>query len=118
MKFSAALAFTDPDQYLPLAKACDEAGIWAVACSDHVVHPRQISSPYPYTTDGSPRFKPVSYTHLTLADDLLCVDLGGRRIIKKKKNITAKYAAYHEISTHMYTQTPSTHVYAKDADDD
>ena len=58
MKFSAALAFTDPDQYLPLAKACDEAGIWAVACSDHVVHPREISSPYPYTTDGSPRFKP------------------------------------------------------------
>ena len=47
MKFSAALAFTDPDQYLPLAKACDEAGIWAVACSDHVVHPREISSPYP-----------------------------------------------------------------------
>ena len=58
MKFSAALAFTDPDQYLPLAKACDEAGIWAVACSDHVVHPREISSPYPYTTDGSPRFPP------------------------------------------------------------
>ena len=26
----------------------------------------------------------VSYTHLTL-HDLLCVDLGGRRIIKKKK---------------------------------
>ena len=26
---------------------------------------------------------PVSYTHLDAADDLLCVDLGGRRIIKK-----------------------------------
>ena len=26
----------------------------------------------------------VSYTHLDAADDLLCVDLGGRRIIKKK----------------------------------
>src|SRR5659263_263975 len=26
-------------------------------------------------------FAPVSYTHLTLPDDLLCVDLGGRRII-------------------------------------
>ena len=24
----------------------------------------------------------VSYTHLTPADELLCVDLGGRRIIK------------------------------------
>ena len=29
---------------------------------------------------------PVSYTHLTLPDDLLCVDLGGRRIIKKKNS--------------------------------
>src|SRR5450756_3170086 len=29
--------------------------------------------------------KPVSYTHLTLPTILLCVDLGGRRIIKKKK---------------------------------
>ena len=27
----------------------------------------------------------VSYTHSDAADDLLCVDLGGRRIIKKKK---------------------------------
>ena len=26
----------------------------------------------------------VSYTHLTAADDLPCVDFGGRRIIKKK----------------------------------
>ncbi|MBL0204644.1 MAG: TIGR03619 family F420-dependent LLM class oxidoreductase [Candidatus Microthrix sp.] len=60
MKFTAALAFTDPDQYLPLAKACEDAGIWAVACSDHVVHPREINSPYPYTTDGSPRFPPQS----------------------------------------------------------
>src|SRR5665811_2582092 len=31
------------------------------------------------------RYTPVSYTHLTLADDLTRVDLGGRRIIKKKK---------------------------------
>ncbi len=29
--------------------------------------------------------KAVSYTHSDAADDLLCVDLGGRRIIKKKK---------------------------------
>jgi len=58
MKFSAALAFTDPDHYLPLARACEDAGFWAVACSDHVAHPREISSPYPYSDDGSPRFPP------------------------------------------------------------
>ena len=32
----------------------------------------------------SPSPATVSYTHLTPADDLLCVDLGGRRIINKK----------------------------------
>ena len=41
--------------------------------------------------DGRPRLvrrvSPVSYTHLTLADERSSVDLGGRRIIKKKKNM-------------------------------
>ena len=32
-----------------------------------------------------PKLRTVSYTHLTLPT-LLCVDLGGRRIIKKIKN--------------------------------
>src|SRR5450756_3130128 len=32
------------------------------------------------------RVRTVSYTTSDAADDLLCVDLGGRRIIKKKKN--------------------------------
>src|SRR5450756_3123836 len=31
------------------------------------------------------------------ADDLLCVDLGGRRIIKKKKNIVRDYSYYRYI---------------------
>ena len=30
-------------------------------------------------------YETVSYTHLTLPNDLLCVDLGGRSIIKKKQ---------------------------------
>ena len=29
---------------------------------------------------------PVSYTHSDAADDMQCVDLGGRRSIKKKNN--------------------------------
>src|SRR5665811_1144782 len=46
---------------LPLAGARPEAGFW------------------------SARYCTVSYTHLDAADDLTRVDLGGRRIIKKKK---------------------------------
>lgn len=60
MKFATAMAFTPPDQYRPLAEASEEAGIWAVSCSDHLVHPQELRSPYPYSADGSPRFKPFT----------------------------------------------------------
>ncbi len=43
--------------------------------------------------------KPVSYTHSDAADDLLGVDLGGRRIIKKKKN----KKQYFGPAPHYYT---------------
>ena len=33
---------------------------------------------------------PVSYTHLDAADERSSVDLGGRRIIKKKKQVAAQ----------------------------
>lgn len=57
MRFATALAFSSPSQYLPIARACDEAGYWAVSVSDHIVQPQHITSPYPYTADGSPRFE-------------------------------------------------------------
>ncbi len=46
--------------------------------------------------------KPVSYYTSDAADDLHCVDLGGRRIIKKKKIIL------HNELEHMYQQSTAT----------
>ena len=43
------------------------------------------------------------------ADDLLCVDLGGRRIIKKKKTITNKSKVYLQ-KLHDQKQTQSDEV--------
>ena len=44
----------------------------------------------PWTLWVGARMRSVSYTHLDAADDLLCVDLGGRRNFKKKnKKVTA-----------------------------
>ena len=60
MKFVTSLAFADPTQLLPLARACDAAGFDAVALSDHVVHPERIDTPYPYTPDGQPRWQPFT----------------------------------------------------------
>ncbi len=60
MKFVTSLAFCDPAQILPLARACDAAGFDAVAVSDHVVQPERIDTPYPYTADGTPRWQPFT----------------------------------------------------------
>lgn len=60
MKFATALAFSEPDHYVPLAKASEEAGIWGLAVSDHVLQPKEINSPYPYTEDNAPRFTPFT----------------------------------------------------------
>jgi probable F420-dependent oxidoreductase len=56
MKFAVSMAFSDPGQWLELARAADGAGWDAVLVSDHVVHPETIRSPYPYTKDGAPRW--------------------------------------------------------------
>ncbi len=45
-----------------------------------------------YTPDQSYTVNTVSYTHSDAADDLLCVDLGGRRIIKKKPFTLLSYS--------------------------
>jgi probable F420-dependent oxidoreductase len=60
MKFCFALSFSPLDQYVPLAKAADEHGWHAVACSDHVVNPETITSVYPYTADGGRRWEPFT----------------------------------------------------------
>jgi len=58
LKFVLPLAFGDPEHAVALARAADEAGWYAVAVSDHVVHPQRIRSRYPYTEDGGPRWQP------------------------------------------------------------
>jgi probable F420-dependent oxidoreductase len=56
MKFAVSMAFSEPAQWLELARAADASGWDAVLVSDHVVHPETIRSPYPYTRDGAPRW--------------------------------------------------------------
>ncbi|MEJ7584289.1 MAG: TIGR03619 family F420-dependent LLM class oxidoreductase [Acidimicrobiales bacterium] len=57
MKFCIGTAFMPADQYVPVARAADEAGYHAIACSDHVVNLETLRSPYPYTADGSRRWE-------------------------------------------------------------
>ena len=49
--------------------------------------------------------RPVSYTHLTAADERSSVDLGGRRIIKKKTRCQEYRGHYH-----VNERTKETHI--------
>jgi probable F420-dependent oxidoreductase len=60
MRFSIGLAYAPPEHYLPIAKAADEAGYHAIAVSDHVINLEELRTPYPYTADGSRRWKPFT----------------------------------------------------------
>lgn len=58
MQFGISIAFTDPADYTLLAQAAEDCGFSAVTLPDHLIYPRQMSVPYPYTPDGVPRFTP------------------------------------------------------------
>ena len=60
MKFVVNAAYAPVADLCPLARACDEAGFEAMAISDHLIHPQDLETPYPYTEDGRPRWEPFT----------------------------------------------------------
>ena len=57
MKFVLSTSFSTVAHLTALAPVADECGWEAMSFSDHVVHPESISTPYPYTEDGSRRWE-------------------------------------------------------------
>ena len=45
-------------EILPLARMFDEAGYDGMVCSDHMIYPRKLSSPYPDSSTGKPGWPP------------------------------------------------------------
>jgi probable F420-dependent oxidoreductase len=60
MKFAIILAYNDPTEFADLARAAEQAGFGAMVLSDHLVHPEKLSTPYPYTENGEPRWPPFT----------------------------------------------------------
>jgi probable F420-dependent oxidoreductase len=56
MQYGLSIAFADPEEFCPLAKAAEERGFSWVTVPDHLIYPGTFSVPYPYTPDGVPRF--------------------------------------------------------------
>ena len=45
-------AFMDTSEAIPVARMLDEAGYDGMVTSDHMIYPRELSSPYPDSADG------------------------------------------------------------------
>ncbi len=56
MKFVLAAAFQPLENLVSLARTAEKAGFEAISFSDHVVYPKTLDTPYPYTADGSRRY--------------------------------------------------------------
>ncbi|WP_189475793.1 LLM class F420-dependent oxidoreductase [Parahalioglobus pacificus] len=60
MKFVLSTSFSSVADLTALAPVADETGWDAMSFSDHVVNPETLSTPYPYTDDGSRRWEPFT----------------------------------------------------------
>ena len=56
MKFSYQVGMCEPDHYLPLARAAEEAGFHGLTIPDSICYPQEASARYPYNKDGSREF--------------------------------------------------------------
>ena len=58
MKFWHALTFMEPSDAIELAVVSDESGYDGLCVADHLFTPRELTSKYPYSETGAPRFEP------------------------------------------------------------
>ena len=58
MQFWSGTPFMKTTELLAVAKMFDEAGYDGLICADHLVYPRELSSPYPDSPTGKPGWAP------------------------------------------------------------
>jgi alkanesulfonate monooxygenase SsuD/methylene tetrahydromethanopterin reductase-like flavin-dependent oxidoreductase (luciferase family) len=54
MQFWSGTAFVQISESLAVARMLDEAGYDGIVCSDHMIYPRELESPYPDSPTGNP----------------------------------------------------------------
>jgi len=58
MQFWSGTAFMKPTECVAVARMLDEAGYHGMLSSDHMIYPRELSSPYPDSPTGKPMWPP------------------------------------------------------------
>ena len=53
MKFWQMVPYMEPEQLVAVARIAEEVGFEGVMGADHLLYPRTLNSPYPYTPDGA-----------------------------------------------------------------
>ncbi|MCX4095874.1 TIGR03619 family F420-dependent LLM class oxidoreductase [Nocardia sp. alder85J] len=60
MKYYISTGFLDTRETVEIARAADDLGYDGLGVPDHVVNFEQLTTPYPYTRSGRPRWEPFS----------------------------------------------------------
>jgi alkanesulfonate monooxygenase SsuD/methylene tetrahydromethanopterin reductase-like flavin-dependent oxidoreductase (luciferase family) len=72
MEWWLNLSLVDIDNLAPVARAAEAAGFAGVSLGDHLLFPRELKSPYPYSSDGGARWSPrTHWPHPALYDGRL-----------------------------------------------
>ncbi|MDO3637056.1 TIGR03619 family F420-dependent LLM class oxidoreductase [Mycolicibacterium arseniciresistens] len=58
MQFWSGATFLETTEAIAVAQILDETGFDGMVCSDHMVYPRELSSPYPDSPTGKPMWAP------------------------------------------------------------
>ncbi|HVQ52785.1 MAG TPA: TIGR03619 family F420-dependent LLM class oxidoreductase [Mycobacterium sp.] len=58
MQFWSGTAFMRTADVLAVARMLDESGYDGIVCSDHMIYPRELTSPYPDSPTGKPMWSP------------------------------------------------------------
>jgi alkanesulfonate monooxygenase SsuD/methylene tetrahydromethanopterin reductase-like flavin-dependent oxidoreductase (luciferase family) len=58
MQFWSGTAFMDTSEAVAVARMFDETGYDGIVCSDHMIYPRELASPYPDSPSGKPGWSP------------------------------------------------------------
>lgn len=61
MEYWLNFSMLDIDQLVPLAQVAESFGFAGVSMGDHLIFPRELKSPYPYSKDGSVMWRPEDH---------------------------------------------------------
>jgi probable F420-dependent oxidoreductase len=56
MEWWLNLTMVEADNLIAVARAAETAGFTGVSLGDHLLHPQQLTSPYPYSSDGEAKW--------------------------------------------------------------